>query len=73
MKIFVLTPEKIIYEGETIKLNFYGIDGSFQLLDNHASMIAFLKEGNIHINKSIYHIKNGMLEVTNGMVKILHY
>jgi F-type H+-transporting ATPase subunit epsilon len=82
MKVFILTPEKTIYEGEAISLQFYGKNSSFQLLDYHASMIAFVKEGDIQLyqdksdksdksNKSIYNIKNGMIEVKNGMVKIL--
>lgn len=76
MKVFILTPEKTIYEGEAISLHVPGVDGSFQLLDHHASMIALLKEGNLQLYQSIspiksFCIKNGILEVKNGKVKIL--
>lgn len=74
MKVFILTPEKTIYEGEAISLYAPGVDGSFQLLDHHASMIALLKEGKLLLDQSpslIFCIKNGILEVKNGKVKIL--
>jgi len=80
MKLFILTPEKTIYEGEAISLQVQGQDSSFQLLEHHVSMIAFLNEINLQLQlyqeKSIDHflileVKNGILEVKNGMVKIL--
>lgn len=76
MKVFILTDEKTIYEGETISLQAIGMNGSngsFQLLDHHTSMIVFFKKVSIQIdkNKLISPIKNGILEVRNGIVKIL--
>lgn len=77
MKIFILTPEKTIYEGEAISLQVTEKNRSFQLLDHHVSMIASLKEGKIQLDKVklklIYHVKNGILKVKNGIVKILIY
>lgn len=76
MKVFILTPEKTIYEGEAISMQIIGIDVSFQLLENHASMISLLKKAYIHLQQSIVHyfiycIDNGVLEVKKNMVKIL--
>lgn len=71
MKVFILTPEKTIYEGEAIILRFTSINVSFQLLDHHTSMITTLKKIKLQLDKSLYHINNGILEVKNGMVKIL--
>lgn len=76
MKVFILTPEKTIYEGEAISMHLIGEDGSFQLLDNHASIISLLKRAYLHLQQSIDHyfifcIDNGVLEVKNNMVKIL--
>lgn len=76
MKVFILTPEKTIYQGEAISIQIIGKDGSFQLLANHASMIYLLKQAYIHLQQSIDHyfifcIANGVLEVKKNMVKIL--
>lgn len=76
MKVFILTPEKTIFSGEAISMQIIGIDGSFQLLDNHASMISLLKKAYLHLQQSIDHnlifcIDYGVLEVKNNMVKIL--
>lgn len=76
MRVFILTPEKTIYEGEAISMQIIGIDGSFQLLDNHAYMIYLLSKAYLHLQQSIDHylifcIDNGVLEVKNNLVKIL--
>lgn len=77
MKVFILTPEKTIYEGEALSFRVTEKNVSFQLLDHHISMIVFLKEGKIQLDKVksklIYYIKNGFLKVKNGIIKILIY
>lgn len=67
MKVVILTTEKIIYEGEVIRLQ---VESYFQLLDHHASMISILKDVNLQLDKLIFTIKYGILEVNNGIVKI---
>lgn len=75
MKVFILTPEKTVYEGEALTLLLPGLCYPFQILENHAFIIAVLTEGNINI-QSINHyfsfyIKNGFLKAKNNIVNIL--
>lgn len=47
MKLEILTPEKILYQGEVDSITLPGTTGSFQLLKNHAPIISSLTRGMI--------------------------
>lgn len=50
MKLEVITPEKKLFEGEVKAVQFPGINGSFQLLENHAPIISALGKGKIKVD-----------------------
>ncbi|MGM0479503.1 MAG: F0F1 ATP synthase subunit epsilon [Bacteroidota bacterium] len=50
MELQVITPEKKMFEGEAHAVRFPGVDGSFQVLNNHAPIISSLKEGKIKVD-----------------------
>ena len=45
MKLEIITPEKHIFEGEADLVQLPGSDGLFEILKNHAPMIASLGKG----------------------------
>ncbi|MEM9261267.1 MAG: F0F1 ATP synthase subunit epsilon [Bacteroidota bacterium] len=47
MTISVLTPDRTIFTGNITKVSLPGVDGSFQLLDNHAPLVSALRGGNV--------------------------
>ena len=47
MHLEILSPENKIFEGEVNSVIFPGSNGKFQILNNHAPLISFLKEGEI--------------------------
>ena len=49
MKVKIISPEKVVYEGETSLMQLPGIDGSFEILNNHAPIISVLGKGNIRV------------------------
>lgn len=49
MKIRVLTPESVLYDGEVESVLLPGEFGEFHILNNHAPVISTLKEGNIKL------------------------
>jgi F-type H+-transporting ATPase subunit epsilon len=50
MKLEVITPEKKLFEGDAKAIQFPGINGSFQLLENHAPIISALGKGKIKVD-----------------------
>lgn len=49
MYLEIITPEKQIFQGEVDAVQFPGSEGLFQVLKNHAPIIATLKTGSIKI------------------------
>jgi len=50
MILEVITPEKEIFKGEVDAVQFPGINGSFQVLENHAPIISALTAGTIKVD-----------------------
>jgi F-type H+-transporting ATPase subunit epsilon len=76
MKLEIITPEKTLYEGEVDLVQLPGIDGSFELLNNHAPLVSVLKEGKIKIREEakkeqFFEIKGGVIEVLQNKVIVL--
>jgi F-type H+-transporting ATPase subunit epsilon len=77
MKVEILTPEDSVYEGEVSLVQLPGIDGLFELLDNHAPMITMLSEGNAKViekntNQTLsFCLKGGVVEVLKNKVLVL--
>lgn len=47
MTISVLTPDRTIFTGSIISVSLPGVDGSFQLLNNHAPLVSALGGGSV--------------------------
>lgn len=47
MQLEIITPEAVIFKGEATSVQFPGMDGSFEVLNNHAPIISSLVHGNI--------------------------
>ena len=78
MKVEIITPDSTIFTGDNVGLvQLPGIDGSFEVLNNHAPLISVLKKGRIKlINKGekeeqFFEIKGGVIEVINNKILIL--
>ena len=75
MQIDILTPESKLFSGEASSIIFPGISGNFELLDNHAPMIAALRKGQIELliagNKKYIQIENGFIECIQNKVSVL--
>ena len=50
MQVEIITPETKIFAGEAEAVQFPGLDGSFQVLANHAPVISALSLGDVKVN-----------------------
>lgn len=77
MQVDIISPEKKLFSGEAISLKMPGINGSFQVLENHASMISTLTEGVVEMElaggkeKQSFEIKGGVVEIRNNKISLL--
>jgi len=68
MQVEVLSPDKSLFTGEADVITLPGANGSFQIMANHAAMIANLKSGQMEI-KSGSEVQS--FEVSGGLVEVL--
>lgn len=78
MKLDVLTPEKTLFSGEVTAVMVPGINGRFQILENHAPIVSALSAGQVEIKKSdgtpeVFSIDRGFIEVLRNKVSLLVY
>ena len=76
MKVRILSPDTLIFEGEATSLRLPGKDGSFGILHNHASIISTLIEGNVELtdgggNTKEFTINGVVVEVLQNKVIVL--
>lgn len=67
LKLKIISPEKVIYDGEAVSVNVPGILGAFEILENHAPIISVLTEGKVE-----YKTAAGTLtqDVLGGFVEV---
>lgn len=76
MFLEIVTPEAILFSSEIDSFSVPGINGEFQVLNNHAPVVSILKEGTvkIHVHTQEHLILNdlhGKLELHKDDDKIL--
>ena len=49
MILEIISPEKIIFSGEVESVAVPGVNGEFEMLNNHASIVSNLKKGAIKV------------------------
>jgi len=64
MEVKILTPTKKLFEGKCQKISFFGVEGKFEILKNHAPLFALLKKGEIVIDG------NQKISILSGIVKV---
>ena len=69
MTLDILTPEKKLYSGEATLVQLPGVDGSFEILNNHAPIISALKEGVVRFKTAEGEKR---IKISSGFVECLH-
>ena len=76
MNLEIITPEKQIFNGEVISVKLPGKTGEFEILNNHATIISTLSEGEIRVITSTndtqkFSIMGGVIEMLNNKIIVL--
>lgn len=70
MNVKIIKPDATLYEGDAKLVQLPGIDGLFEILNNHAPIISALKKGKIRIvdtkDETLY------FDILAGVVKSEH-
>ena len=57
-KLEIISPEKIIFSGDTEVVTLPSYEGDMSVLKNHISIITFLRPGVIKVQKNESHLEN---------------
>ena len=72
MTLDILTPEKNLYSGEATLVQLPGIEGLFEILNNHAPIISALNAGTVRVKtaegEKNFNISGGFVECVNNKV-----
>ena len=76
MKLEITSPDKQIFSGEADLVQLPGSDGLFEILNNHAPMIAALGAGRAKVQNldgklQYFDIKGGVCEVRDNIIMVL--
>ena len=52
MILEIVSPEASLFKGEITSVTLPGVNGSFQILNNHAPIVSILQKGNVSITAS---------------------
>lgn len=74
LKLKIISPEKIVYNGEAESVLVPGTLGSFEILNDHASIISSLEHGKLEYTTSAgkqeLMVDGGFVEVQKNVVSV---
>lgn len=53
MYLEIVSPEATLFAGEVTSVTVPGVNGEFQMLENHAPIVSLLQEGNVKVQGNI--------------------
>lgn len=79
MKLKIISPEAVNFEGEVVSVTLPGAMGAFTVLKNHASLISTLSAGKIiyvadeNGSEQRLEIDGGIVDVDNNIISVCLY
>ena len=61
MHLEIVSPEATLFSGDVTSVTVPGVNGEFQVLDNHAPIVSLLQQGNVKIGGEVKHFVRNML------------
>lgn len=75
MTVDIITPDRKVFSGEASAVTFPGIDGQFQVLNDHAPLVSTLAKGKMIVQSSAgqqtFTVDGGVVEVLQNRVLVL--
>ena len=69
MQLEIITPEQTLFSGDVNLVQLPGIDGSFEILNDHAPLISALAAGKIKVQDAAKQLQ--YFEIQGGVVEVL--
>lgn len=74
LQLKIVSPEKVVFQGEVVSVLVPGTLGSFEILNDHAPIISSLEEGKVEYttleDKNVMNIRGGFVECKKNEVSL---
>ena len=73
LKVSVISPEAVLFEGETESVVAPAYDGEVGILTGHAPLMALLGEGELRLGGATrrFKVSGGFMQVLNDQVRVV--
>lgn len=73
LKVSVISPERVLFEGEADSVIAPAFDGEVGILAGHAPMMTLLGKGSLRLGGSggAFHIEGGFMQVVDNHVRVV--
>ena len=75
LKVSVISPEAVLFEGETDSVVAPAYDGEIGILTGHAPLMALLGNGELRLGASAggrrFNVSGGFMQVLNSLVRVV--
>jgi F-type H+-transporting ATPase subunit epsilon len=71
MRVQLVSPERIWFDGEVDSVVAPAFDGKVGILPRHAPMVTLLGEGSLEIGGRTFTVAGGFLQVVDNQVRIV--
>jgi F-type H+-transporting ATPase subunit epsilon len=71
LKVSVISPERVLFEGEAASVVAPAFDGEVGILENHAPMLTLLGKGTLRLPYRKFEIEGGFLLVVDNNVSVV--
>jgi len=75
LKVSVISPERILFEGEVTTLTAPAFDGEVGILTSHAPMMTLLGKGTLRLgpggSQGSFAVEGGFLQVVDNQVRVV--
>jgi F-type H+-transporting ATPase subunit epsilon len=74
LKVSVISPEAVLFEGETDSVVAPAYDGEVGILTDHAPLMALLGQGQLRLGSGSdrrFNVSGGFLQVLNNQVRVV--
>ncbi|MDQ2889149.1 MAG: F0F1 ATP synthase subunit epsilon [Gemmatimonadota bacterium] len=74
LRVSVISPERVLFEGETESIVAPAFDGEVGILTGHAAMMTVLGTGELRLGRTTahrFHVEGGFLQVADDQVRVV--
>lgn len=75
LHVSVISPEKVLFEGEVDSVVAPAFDGSLGILNGHAPMMTLLGKGELKLGADVggrrFNVEGGFLQVADNQVRVV--